>query len=90
MEIHCSIQTRLQALTISLLLLLLLCNVVRPGRIDLKSAIIANTLRSLSTRDFFDIECKGVYDKSILNKLERICIDCYNLYQEPQLLILCK
>ncbi|KAJ8669365.1 hypothetical protein QAD02_000624 [Eretmocerus hayati] len=30
-------------------------------------------------------ECKGVYDKSIFAKLDRICVDCYNLFREPQL-----
>nr|ACJ01668.1 putative ion transport peptide-like protein [Folsomia candida] len=45
--------------------------------------------RPLSKRSFFDIQCKGVYDKGIFAKLDRICDDCYNLYREPQLHSLC-
>ncbi|XP_032667634.1 ion transport peptide-like isoform X1 [Odontomachus brunneus] len=44
----------------------------------------------LSKRSFFDIQCKGVYDKSIFARLDRICEDCYNLFREPQLHMLCK
>ncbi|XP_065345449.1 CHH-like protein isoform X2 [Cloeon dipterum] len=39
---------------------------------------------------FFDIQCKGVYDKSIFARLDRICEDCYNLFREPQLHSLCR
>jgi hypothetical protein len=46
--------------------------------------------RPLSKRSFFDIQCKGVYDKGIFAKLDRICDDCYNLYREPQLHSLCR
>lgn len=46
---------------------------------------------SLAKRSsFFDIECKGVYNKSIFFRLDRICEDCYNLFREPQLHTLCK
>ncbi|CAH1365221.1 hypothetical protein MTP99_001518 [Tenebrio molitor] len=41
-------------------------------------------------RSFFDIQCKGVYDKSIFAKLDSICEDCYNLFREPQLHSLCR
>ncbi|XP_020287506.1 ion transport peptide isoform X2 [Pseudomyrmex gracilis] len=44
----------------------------------------------LGKRSFFDIQCKGVYDKSIFARLDRICEDCYNLFREPQLHMLCK
>ena len=37
--------------------------------------------RPLSKRSFFDIQCKGVYDKGIFAKLDRVCDDCYNLYR---------
>lgn len=43
----------------------------------------------LSKRSFFDIQCKGVYDKTIFAKLDRICEDCYNLFREPQVHSLC-
>lgn len=43
----------------------------------------------LTKRSFFDIQCKGVYDKSIFARLDRICEDCYNLFREPQIHSLC-
>ncbi|KAG8227356.1 hypothetical protein J437_LFUL003345 [Ladona fulva] len=43
----------------------------------------------ISKRSFFDIQCKGVYDKSIFARLDRICEDCYNLFREPTLHSLC-
>ncbi|XP_050297542.1 crustacean hyperglycemic hormone isoform X2 [Anthonomus grandis grandis] len=43
----------------------------------------------LSKRSFFNIQCKGVYDKGIFAKLDRICEDCYNLFREPQVHSLC-
>ncbi|XP_050429989.1 CHH-like protein isoform X2 [Adelges cooleyi] len=44
----------------------------------------------LSKRSFFDIQCKGVYDKTIFARLDRVCEDCYNLFREPQLHSLCR
>lgn len=44
----------------------------------------------LNKRSFYDIQCKGVYDKSIFARVDRICEDCYNLYREPQLHSLCR
>lgn len=44
----------------------------------------------LSKRSFFDIQCKGVYDKTIFARLDRVCEDCYNLFREPQLHTLCR
>ncbi|XP_058808244.1 ion transport peptide isoform X2 [Phymastichus coffea] len=43
-----------------------------------------------SKRSFMDIQCKGVYDKSLFARLDRICEDCYNLFREPQLHTLCR
>ncbi|XP_035791781.1 ion transport peptide-like [Anopheles albimanus] len=39
---------------------------------------------------FFDIECKGQFNKQIFYRLDRICEDCYSLFQEPQILSFCK
>lgn len=39
---------------------------------------------------FFEIECKGVFNKSIFYRLDRICEDCYSLFREPELHSLCK
>ncbi|XP_026683192.1 ion transport peptide-like isoform X1 [Diaphorina citri] len=44
----------------------------------------------LSKRSFFDIQCKGVYDKSIFARLDRICEDCYDLFRAPQIHTLCR
>lgn len=44
----------------------------------------------LTKRSFFDIQCKGVYDKSIFARLDRLCEDCYNLFREPQIHTLCR
>jgi len=46
--------------------------------------------RPLSKRSFFDIQCKGVYNKEIFAKLENICHDCYNLYRDSELYSLCR
>ncbi|XP_003427340.1 ion transport peptide isoform X2 [Nasonia vitripennis] len=43
-----------------------------------------------SKRSFMDIQCKGVYDKALFARLDRICEDCYNLFREPQLHTLCR
>ena len=38
-----------------------------------------------------DTSCKGAhYDYGILEKLERVCEDCYNLYRKPSALIECR
>lgn len=44
----------------------------------------------LTKRSYFDINCKGLYDKSIFARLDRICQDCYSLYREPELHTLCR
>ncbi|XP_054278289.1 ion transport peptide-like isoform X1 [Macrosteles quadrilineatus] len=45
---------------------------------------------SRQKRSFYDLQCKGVYDKSIFARLDLICDDCYNLFREPQLHQLCR
>ncbi|KAG7199547.1 hypothetical protein KM043_014158 [Ampulex compressa] len=44
----------------------------------------------LGKRSFMELQCKGIYDKSIFARLDRICEDCYNLFREPQLHHLCR
>ncbi|XP_057328311.1 ion transport peptide-like isoform X2 [Microplitis mediator] len=44
----------------------------------------------LGKRSYLDLGCKGVYDKSIFARLDRVCEDCYNLFREPQLHTLCR
>ena len=52
----------------------------------------ASVLRGhpFSKRSFMDIQCKGVYDKSLFARLDRICEDCYNIFREPELHTLCR
>ncbi|XP_075216159.1 ion transport peptide isoform X2 [Lycorma delicatula] len=45
---------------------------------------------SITKRSFFDLKCKGVYDRSIFARLDRICEDCYNLFREHSLHSLCR
>lgn len=44
----------------------------------------------MSRRSFVELQCKGVYDRSIFARLDRICEDCYNLFREHQLHRLCR
>ncbi|XP_072379718.1 CHH-like protein isoform X2 [Diabrotica undecimpunctata] len=44
----------------------------------------------ITKRSFYDLQCKGVYDKSIFARLDRICEDCYNLFREPSIYSLCR
>ncbi|CAH1115508.1 unnamed protein product [Psylliodes chrysocephalus] len=45
---------------------------------------------SITKRSFKDLQCKGVYDKSIFARLDQICEDCYNLFREPPLYTMCR
>ncbi|XP_065569187.1 ion transport peptide-like isoform X1 [Artemia franciscana] len=44
----------------------------------------------LSKRSFFDLQCKGYYDKQIFAKLDRVCYDCYNIFRDPEIHQLCR
>nr|ANQ38675.1 AtmCHH1 preproprotein [Atyopsis moluccensis] len=45
---------------------------------------------SLDKRAVFDQSCKGIYDRELFRKLERVCEDCYNLYRKPYVGIDCR
>nr|ABE02191.1 prepro-crustacean hyperglycemic hormone [Pagurus bernhardus] len=45
---------------------------------------------SMDKRQAFDRSCKGVYDRGLFKKLERVCDDCYNLYRKPYVEVGCK
>ncbi|KAL5290135.1 ITP family protein [Megaselia abdita] len=47
-----------------------------------------HTLSKRST--FFDLECKGIYNKSMFFRLDRICEDCYQLFRETSVHKFCK
>ncbi|XP_075165382.1 ion transport peptide isoform X4 [Haematobia irritans] len=40
--------------------------------------------------NFFDLECKGIYNKTMFYRLDKICDDCYNLFRETSIHRLCK
>lgn len=39
---------------------------------------------------FYDIHCKGIYDKSVFARVDQICEDCYNIFREPKLHSICR
>ncbi|EDW32890.1 GL10219 [Drosophila persimilis] len=46
---------------------------------------------NLSKRsNFFDLECKGIFNKTMFFRLDRICEDCYQLFRETSIHRLCK
>nr|prf crustacean hyperglycemic hormone [Faxonius limosus] len=40
--------------------------------------------------EVFDQACKGIYDRAIFKKLDRVCEDCYNLYRKPYVATTCR
>nr|Q25589.1 RecName: Full=Crustacean hyperglycemic hormones A; Short=CHH A; Contains: RecName: Full=CHH precursor-related peptide A; Short=CPRP A; Contains: RecName: Full=Crustacean hyperglycemic hormone; Short=CHH; Flags: Precursor [Faxonius limosus]CAA55308.1 hypoglycemic hormone [Faxonius limosus] len=46
--------------------------------------------QSVSKRQVFDQACKGIYDRAIFKKLDRVCEDCYNLYRKPYVATTCR
>ncbi|XP_073848084.1 ion transport peptide isoform X2 [Musca autumnalis] len=40
--------------------------------------------------NFFDLECKGIFNKTMFYRLDKICDDCYNLFRETSIHRLCK
>ena len=46
--------------------------------------------KSRDKRSFYDIQCKGIYDKTIFARVDQICEDCYNIFREPKLHTLCR
>ena len=47
-------------------------------------------LRSRRSSSYRDIECRGVFNKSVYARLNTICRDCFELYKEPELHGLCR
>nr|ACS35346.1 crustacean hyperglycemic hormone isoform 1 [Rimicaris kairei] len=45
---------------------------------------------SLNKRAVFDQSCKGIYDRELFRKLDRVCEDCYNLYRKPYVGVECR
>lgn len=65
----------------------LLVDLASSSPADYKSSVRQH---HIAKRSFWDLDCKGVYDKSIFAKLDRICEDCYNLFREPSIHSLCR
>nr|BEG56311.1 crustacean hyperglycaemic hormone isoform 1 [Panulirus japonicus] len=45
---------------------------------------------NVNKRAVFDQSCKGVYDRSLFQKLDLVCDDCYNLYRKPYVATGCR
>ncbi|XP_053644063.1 crustacean hyperglycemic hormone [Cherax quadricarinatus] len=40
---------------------------------------------SVTKRAVFDSQCKGFYDRGVWARLNRVCVDCQNLYRSPEI-----
>lgn len=49
-----------------------------------------STKHSVNKRSFYDISCKGIYDKTIFARVDQICEDCYSLFRAAKLHTLCR
>ncbi|XP_068202987.1 crustacean hyperglycemic hormone B-like isoform X4 [Palaemon carinicauda] len=45
---------------------------------------------SVDKRTIMDLNCKGIFDRELLKKLERVCEDCYNIYRKPYVGVECR
>ncbi|XP_064085675.1 crustacean hyperglycemic hormones isoform X2 [Macrobrachium nipponense] len=45
---------------------------------------------NLKKRAILDQSCKGIFDRELFKKLDRVCDDCYNLYRKPYVAIDCR
>ena len=41
-------------------------------------------------RSFFQLGCRGVYNRKVFYELETVCQDCYTVYRNPELFALCR
>ncbi|XP_075732084.1 crustacean hyperglycemic hormone-like [Rhipicephalus microplus] len=41
-------------------------------------------------RSFLELGCRGNFEQSYLARLERVCEECYQLYQEPKAYNMCR
>ncbi|XP_037288108.2 crustacean hyperglycemic hormone [Rhipicephalus microplus] len=46
--------------------------------------------RNLHKRSFHELGCRGNFEQSYLARLERVCEECYQLYQNPEAYNLCR
>ncbi|XP_037077492.1 ion transport peptide-like [Pollicipes pollicipes] len=52
--------------------------------------LLSDHLLVRSKRSYLDIQCRGVFNKSVYSKLNAICKDCFELYKDPELHGLCR
>nr|ANQ38659.1 CHH2 preproprotein [Chorismus antarcticus] len=45
---------------------------------------------NINKRVILDQSCKGIFDRNLFRKLDRVCEDCYNLYRKPHVGIDCR
>jgi hypothetical protein len=60
-----------------------------PGRHRVKAGVVVGP-PGLSNALFHNLRCKGTYDVFALALAERVCDDCYDLYQEIDLMAYCR
>ncbi|XP_039954112.1 ion transport peptide-like isoform X1 [Bactrocera neohumeralis] len=58
--------------------------------IPLITALPHNNHNLSKRSNFFDLECKGIFNKTMFFRLDRICEDCYQLFRETSIHRLCK
>ncbi|KAL1450339.1 hypothetical protein MTO96_043926 [Rhipicephalus appendiculatus] len=46
--------------------------------------------RTLHKRSFLELGCRGNFEQSYLARLERVCEECYQLYQNPKAYNMCR
>ncbi|XP_065215711.1 ion transport peptide isoform X2 [Planococcus citri] len=78
------------SLILSSVLLLLIARLVVSIPTSFLEQVQERSEKSRDKRSFYDIHCKGIYDKSIFARIDQICEDCYNLFREPKLHSVCR
>jgi len=53
-------------------------------------SLTVTNARDLHKRLFQNIGCGGAYDKAKFARLDRICLDCKEMYREPELHEMCR
>nr|WDS50829.1 crustacean hyperglycemic hormone [Palaemon carinicauda] len=54
------------------------------------TAALRSPTLNLKKRAILDQSCKGIFDRELFKKLDRVCDDCYNLYRKPYVAIDCR
>ncbi|XP_064085676.1 crustacean hyperglycemic hormone B-like [Macrobrachium nipponense] len=54
------------------------------------SGLAATDDLAVNKRAILDPTCKGIFDRGLLKKLEKVCEDCYNVYRKPYVAVECR